>query len=129
MALALGEDRDEHIGAGHFLAAGRLNVNDRALNDPLEAGGGLGVLRAVGHQIVELGFEISDERPAQLFQIDVARPHDGGGVLILDQRKKQMLKRRIFVVALVCERQCAMKRLFKAARKRRHFHFSSFELD
>src|ERR1700686_2204845 len=41
VALALGEDRDQHIGAGHFLAARGLHVNDRALDDALEAGGGL----------------------------------------------------------------------------------------
>ena len=37
VALALGEDRDQHIGAGHFFAPGRLDVDNGALNDPLEA--------------------------------------------------------------------------------------------
>ena len=41
MALALGEDRDQHIGARHFLAARRLHMDDGALDDALEAGGGL----------------------------------------------------------------------------------------
>ena len=40
MALALGEDGDEHVGAGHFLAARRLHMNDGALDDALESGGG-----------------------------------------------------------------------------------------
>ena len=44
MALALGEDRDEHIGAGDLLAAGRLHMNDRALDDALESRRRLGVL-------------------------------------------------------------------------------------
>ena len=41
VALALGEDRDQHVGAGHLLAARRLHVDHRALDHPLEAGGGL----------------------------------------------------------------------------------------
>src|SRR5690606_25244151 len=36
VAFALGKDCDEHIGAGHFFAAGRLNMDDGALNDALE---------------------------------------------------------------------------------------------
>jgi hypothetical protein len=32
-------------------------------------------------------------------------------------------------VALIGERQSPVERLFKTARKRRHFHFSSFVLD
>ena len=41
MALALGEDRDEHVGAGDFFAARRLDVDHGALDDALEAGGRL----------------------------------------------------------------------------------------
>jgi hypothetical protein len=44
VALALGEDRDQHVGAGHLLAAGRLDVDHRALDHALEAGGRLGVV-------------------------------------------------------------------------------------
>ena len=36
MALALGEDRDQHIGAGHLLAAGGLHMDHRALDHALE---------------------------------------------------------------------------------------------
>jgi hypothetical protein len=39
VALALGEDRNEHVGAGDFLAAGRLHMDHRALDDALEACG------------------------------------------------------------------------------------------
>ena len=112
VALALGEDRDQHIGAGHFLAARRLHVNDRALDDALEAGGGLGIFGTVGDEIVQFGFEVGDETAPQLFQIHIASPHDRRGVLILDQRQEQMLERRVFVVTLIGERQRPMKRLF-----------------
>ena len=37
MALTLGENRDEHIGTGHFLAARRLHMDDGTLDDPLES--------------------------------------------------------------------------------------------
>ncbi len=129
VALALGENRDQHIGAGHLFAARRLHVNDGALDDALEAGGGLGILRAVGDQIVQLGFEIGDEAAAQLFQIHVAGPHHRRRILIFDQRQQQMLQRRVFVVALVGESQRPVKRLFEAARERGHFNFSSFVLE
>ncbi len=48
MALALGEHGDEHVGAGHLLAAGGLDVDDGALDHALETGGGLGIVAAVG---------------------------------------------------------------------------------
>ena len=122
VALALGENRDQHVRAGHLFAAGGLHVDDGALNDALKAGGGLGILRPVGDQVVEFGFEIGDQAAAQLFQVDVARAHHRGGVLIFDQRQQQMLQRRVFVVALIGERQRPMKRLFEAARERGHFN-------
>ena len=101
VTLALGENGDQHIGAGHFLAARRLDVNHRALNDTLKACGGLRVFRPVGDQIVEFQFEVGDEAAAQLVQVDVARPHDRRRVLIFDQRKQEMLKRGVFVMALI----------------------------
>src|SRR3546814_8428368 len=36
IALTLGEQGDEHVGAGHLVAARRLDVQDRALDDALE---------------------------------------------------------------------------------------------
>jgi len=41
VALALGKDRHQHIGAGDFLAAGGLHVNDRALDHALDPAVGL----------------------------------------------------------------------------------------
>ena len=58
MALALGEDRDQHVGAGDLLAAGRLHVDHGALDHALEAGGRLGILGAVGDQVFQFGFQI-----------------------------------------------------------------------
>src|SRR6185369_16678238 len=39
IALALGEERDEDVCPGHLIAARRLDVEDRALDDALEATG------------------------------------------------------------------------------------------
>ena len=120
MALALGEDGDQHVGAGHLLAARRLHVDDGALDDALEAGGRLGILVAVADQVLELALEIGGQTAPQLVEIDVARAHDRGGVLIIDQREQKMFERRVFVVALIGERQGTVERLFKVARKRGH---------
>ena len=120
MALALGEDRHQHVGAGHFLAARGLHVNDRALDHALETGGRLAILGAVGDQVFQLGFEIGDQAAAQLVEIDVTGAHHGGGVLIVDQRQQKVFKRRIFMVPLVGEGERPVQRLLKAARKRWH---------
>ncbi len=37
MRILLAENRDQHVGAGDFLTAGRLHVIDSALQDALEA--------------------------------------------------------------------------------------------
>jgi hypothetical protein len=66
VALALGEDRDQHVGAGHLLAARRLHMDDGALDHALEPGGRLGILVALGHQVVELGLDVGDEAALEL---------------------------------------------------------------
>ena len=50
MALALGEDGDQHIGARHLLAAGRLHMRHGAMDHALEARGWLGVAMRVEHE-------------------------------------------------------------------------------
>ncbi len=125
MALALGEDRDQHVGAGHLFAAGRLHVDDGALDHPLEPGGRLGILVRVAHQVFQLAFEIGGEAAAQLVEIDIAGPHHRGRVLVVEQREQQVFERGVFVVTLVCERQRPVKGLFEIARKRWHICPSS----
>ena len=58
VALALGEQGDQHVGAGHLVAARRLDVEDGALDDALEAAGRGRVGAAVGDQGAELIVEI-----------------------------------------------------------------------
>jgi hypothetical protein len=112
VALALGEDRDQHVGAGHFLAARGLHVNHGALDDALKARGRLRVLAAIGDQIFEFGLEIVDEAAAQLVEIDAASAHHGRCIGVVDQRQQQMFERRVLVVTLVRDRQRAMQGLF-----------------
>ena len=128
MALALGEDRHQHVGAGHLFAARRLHVDHGALDDALEAGGRLRLVDRFDDEVVELGVEILDDVLAQLVEIDVAGAHHRRRVGIVDQGQQQMFERRIFVVALVGERQRLAKGLFERAGKYRHqraFHFFS----
>ena len=120
MALAFGEDRDQDVGTGHFLTPRGLNVNHRALDDTLEARRRLGVVGAIGDQVFEFGLEIVDETGAQLVEVDAAGAHDGCRIRVIDQRQEQMFERRVLVMALVRNRQCAMQGLFKALRKSRH---------
>ena len=120
MAFALREDRDQHVGAGHFLATGGLDVNHRALDHALEAGGRLGVVGAVRHQIFEFGLEIVDETGAQLVEIDAAGTHHRRRIRVIDQRQQKMFERRVLMMTLVCNRQRTMQGLFKALGKSWH---------
>ena len=72
VGLALGENRDQHVGAGHLLAAGRLDMECRALHDPLETVGRLGFFLAVDDEVFEFGIEILDDGLAKRVEIDAA---------------------------------------------------------
>jgi hypothetical protein len=50
VALALGEDGDQHVCPGHLLAAARLHMRHGAMNDALETCRRLGVAMRVEHQ-------------------------------------------------------------------------------
>ncbi len=117
MALALGEDGDEHVGAGHLLAARRLHVHDGAMDDALEAGGRLRLGAILGDEGAELVVEIVGDARAQRLEIDRAGAHDGGGVAIVDKSEQQMLERRVLVAALVGGFERAMQRAFQALRE------------
>ena len=117
MRLALGENGDQDIRAGHFLATGRLNVERRALNDALEAIGRLGLLLAVDNEVFEFGVEVLNDGLAQRVEVDAAGAQHGRRVDVVDQRQQQMLERRVFMTALVGERE-ARRRVFSSAREK-----------
>lgn len=109
MALALGEDRDQHIGAGHLVAPRGLDMDHGALDDALEARRRLRFLDIVDDEIGELVVDIALEIAAQDVDVDAAGAHDGGGILVVGQSEKQMLERRIFVAALIGDGERAME--------------------
>jgi hypothetical protein len=55
--------------------------------------------------------DILNQRLAERVKVDVAGPHDGCRIGIVNQGEQQMLERRIFVMPLVGKGQCLMERL------------------
>ena len=119
VALALGEDGDEHVGAGHLLAARGLHVHDGAMDDALEAGRRLGLRGLLGDKRAEIVVEIARDARAQRLEVDRAGAHDRGGVAVVQKSKQQMLERRVLVATLVGGFQSAMQRAFQALREGR----------
>ena len=120
MRLALGEDGDKHVGAGHFFAARGLNVERGALDDPLESIGRLRLLLALDDEVFQFRIEVLDHRLAQRVEVDPAGAQDRRRIDVVDQSKQQVLQRRIFVAALVRQRQRFAKGFFERAGENRH---------
>ena len=123
MAFALGEQRHQHIGAGHFVAAGILDMQHGALHHALEAGGGLGFLAILDHQGDEFLVDIFLHRPAQRLDVDIAGLHHLAGVGIVHQGQQQMLQRGVFMMPVAGELDRVMQRLFQTARQGWHLLF------
>ena len=113
VALTLGEDRHQHIGAGHVVPAARLDVDHGALDHPLEPCRRLGVLAVVHHQRLQIVVDILPEVLLEHGEIDLARLHHGGGVRVIDQRQQQVLERGVLVLALIGESHRAVQGLFE----------------
>ena len=92
-------------------------MNDGALNRPLESGGRRGFDGVIDFQVIEFVVDIFFESIVEFFETDAAGPHNGRSILIVDQDKKEMFERGIFVVALVGGCQGSVKRAFKIWRK------------
>ncbi len=107
--FAFREDGDQDVGAGHFVAARGLDVDDGALDDALEAGRGLGFFGRGFDQGFQIGLDIGVQGRAQLGEIDIAGAHDGGGIDVVDQRQEKVLKGRVFMMMRVGVPHCAMQ--------------------
>ena len=117
VALALGEDGDQHVGAGDLVAARGLDVDDGALDHALESGGRLGVLAVIDHERFQLGVDIGAETLLELAQIDVAGPHDAGRLGVVGQGQQQVLQRGVFVLAFAGVTDSAVERFFEMTGK------------
>ena len=99
----------------------------RPLHDALEAIGRLGLLLAVDNEVFKFGVEVLNDGLAQGVEVDAARPQDRRRIDVVDQRQQQMFEGRIFVTALVGERQRSAKGLFERAGENWHrAPFTSF---
>ena len=67
---------------------------------------GFEILIVTGDKVIQFVVDVVGHSSRQLSQVDIARTHDTACILIIDQREKQMLQRRIFVMMLVgnCQR-------------------------
>ena len=115
MALALGEHRDQHVSAGHLLAARRLDVNCGALQHPLEARGRLRVVAMCCDEFARLVVDVVQNLAPQTVEVDAARTQHGNHVLILGERQQEMFERGIFVPTLISVAESPMQRLFEIA--------------
>ena len=87
----LAEDRDQHVGAGDFLLAGRLHVEDRALDDALEALRRLRVRIRVRRESRRVLLDEVGQDAAQLVEVDAAGLEDLGGRRVVEHREQQVL--------------------------------------
>ncbi len=115
VALALGEHRDQHVGAGHLLAARGLDMDGGALQDALKARCRLGVVLVRRDQIAELVVDIGQDLAAQPLEIDAAGAQHRHRVLILGQRQQQMFERGVFVAPLIGIGERPVQRFFEIA--------------
>ena len=98
--LLLAEDRDQHVGAGDFLLARRLDVQDRALDHALEALRRLRVGVRVRRQPRRVLADEIGQHAAQLVEVDAAGLQDFGGRRVVEHREQQVLDRDELVLLL-----------------------------
>ena len=113
MAFAFGEQRHQHVRAGHLVAAGRLHVDRGALHDALETGGRLRITRAVGRQPREILVQELRQIAAQLVQVHATGAQHSRSIGVVGKSKQKVLQRRIFVTTFTGERKRAVQRLFE----------------
>src|SRR5829696_2710951 len=120
VALALGKEGDQHVGTRHLVAARRLDVEDRALDDALEPARRSRIGAAIGDQGSELIVEVVLHARAQLVAANAAGRHDLGRMLVVDQRNQKMFEGRILVPATAGLGQGVVQGLFEFASETGH---------
>ncbi|MBP2298243.1 hypothetical protein J2850_000917 [Azospirillum picis] len=117
MALAFREQGNEHVCSRHLLTSGRLDVDGRTLQNPLESSRWLGVVGPVRDKVRKFVVEVIRQFRAQSVEIDPAGAQDGGGIGVFGQREKQVFERRVFMPALVRVGQGSVQSLFQVTRQ------------
>ena len=84
-----------------------------ALHDTLERGGRVNSAAILHDERGAVVVEIVGEVAAQLVEIELARSHDLGGILILGQREKKMLQGRVLMLPLLGEIHGAFESAFE----------------
>ena len=120
MALPLREDRDQDIGACHFLASGGLHMDQRPLHHTLETQRRLGVFLQRLRQILQILVNETGQFLCQLAQVDVAGAHHRDRVRVVDQTEQQMLQRRIFMIAFTGQVEGTAQGFFEMSGERWH---------
>ena len=111
VAFPFGKERDQNIGACNFFAARGLDMDDRALDDALEAGGRFGIDRNGRHETQQFRVDIVGKAMAEDVEVDPASTHHSNRIAVIGETQKQMLKRRIFMLTLIRKCQCLVKNL------------------
>jgi len=94
-------------------------MDHRPLDHALETGRRLGVLASIGHKIGKLAVHVIHKVAAEDIEIDIAGPHDGRRILVVDQGQEEMFEGCVFMATLAGESEGSVKGLFKTARKAR----------
>src|SRR5687768_5105973 len=94
-------------------------MDHRPLDHALEAGRRLGILASVRDEVGEFAVDVIHEVAAKDVEIDIAGPHDGGRILVIDQGQEKVFEGCVFVAALAGKSEGSVKGLFKTARKAR----------
>ena len=115
VAFPLGEHRDQHIGTGHLLPAGGLDVDRGTLQNALKARRRLGVVLVGRNEVAEFVVDIGQHFAAQPFELDAAGAQHRDRVLILGQCQQQMLERGIFMPPVIRVGERPVKRFFEIA--------------
>ena len=107
--VALPRDGDQHVAGVELRAARPLHVPGRALQDPLEGGRLLGILR--GAEGFQRAVQVLLELALEQLEIGAAREQHLGGHLVTRHRVQEVLERDVLVPSSARLRDRGLKSL------------------
>ena len=108
MRFAFRKQRDQHIGAGHFIAARGLHMNGGALHHALKASRWLGIATAFRHQPGQILVQKFGQVALEFINIHTAGAQHAHGIGVIAQGQQQMFQGGVFMPALASQAQGAM---------------------